>query len=94
MRKVNNAGLHKIREELDMEFLKEQILRCINYNSHIIRAPLSRILSLSNLCANLRGIPEEDQWIVNEINNSASELDMVIRNVGRLLADDYRGNDN
>lgn len=61
---------------------QNQKLREISWmQSHIIRAPLSRIMGLVNLLRETRPTPEEVTEIVDYIQISADELDQVIRNI-------------
>ncbi|WP_157638172.1 PAS domain-containing protein [Flexithrix dorotheae] len=67
-----------------LERIKEQnkILREIGWlQSHVIRAPLSRIMSLIFLANNLGGGGKSKDEIMQLITESANELDEVIRQI-------------
>lgn len=57
-------------------------LREIAYTqSHIVRAPLARILGLTNLIDELQASTSEGKELLNYINISANELDNVIKDI-------------
>jgi signal transduction histidine kinase len=53
-------------------------------NSHVLRAPVSRILGLVNLLVKSE-LPKADKEIVSHLGESAKELDTVIRNLSVTL---------
>ncbi|MFY0624713.1 MAG: GAF domain-containing protein [Reichenbachiella sp.] len=94
LNKVNNE-LSNINSNLDdtvkkrTEELELQNLQLTEYafiNSHLLRAPLSRILGLSKLMSAETATPENKELIV-ALNNSSSELDEIIRKINDILYD-------
>lgn len=53
-------------------------------NSHVLRAPVSRILGLVNLLIRAE-LPKTDKEVVYHLEESAKELDTVIRNLSVTL---------
>jgi signal transduction histidine kinase len=53
-------------------------------NSHVLRAPVSRILGLVNLLLRSE-LPQADKEIVSHLGESTNELDTVIRNLSVTL---------
>lgn len=49
--------------------------------SHIVRAPLARILGLINLLKELNTVPHKEEELLNYLFNSATELDDVIKSI-------------
>lgn len=60
--------------------------------SHLVRAPLSRILGLADMISNYSNDPAEKETFLNDIVDSANELDEVIRQIvtkaARVKAED------
>ena len=57
-------------------------------NSHIVRAPLARIMGLSQLLTENHELSNEKRRELQEnIKSSASELDGIIRSLGKILTD-------
>lgn len=54
--------------------------------SHVVRAPLARIMGLVDLIQNYPNIDEQSQ-LLEHINTSAKELDDIIRNITRKTED-------
>ena len=48
--------------------------------SHVVRAPLARIMGLVDLIQNYPNIDEQSE-LLEHINSSAKELDSIIRNI-------------
>lgn len=81
----------QLREKINTthEQLSEQSLRLNEYthfNSHILRAPVSRIRGLINLLA-LQLRPGEEAEVKAMLTKSMSELDEAIRTMGGKLTD-------
>lgn len=76
-----NAGLEaRVRQRTkQLEERNEQLKAYAYMNAHIIRAPLSRILGLVNLLKNTNHDPQEEPIIREYLNESARELDEIIR---------------
>ncbi|CAN5496383.1 hypothetical protein BH09BAC6_BH09BAC6_16180 [soil metagenome] len=51
--------------------------------SHVIRAPLARIMSLIPLINNTEGLPDATREMMTYLLQSAFELDEVIHNISR-----------
>lgn len=82
-----NADLEKRVDERTQQ-LKERNERLRAYafmNAHVVRAPLSRILGLVNLLNNPQHDPKEETRIKNYLDESARQLDEVIRGASSQL---------
>lgn len=64
----------------------EQLTEYAFVNSHLLRAPLSRILGLSNIMA--LNSSEKDKEMVVAMQKSAKELDAIVRRINQLLDSD------
>lgn len=51
--------------------------------SHIVRAPLARIMGLTLLMEDFESMDEEKKNVLSEILNSAKELDQIIHNISQ-----------
>lgn len=85
------ALTRQLRDKIDTthEQLSEQSLRLTEYshfNSHILRAPVSRIRGLINLLA-LQLRPGEEAEVKALLAKSMNELDEAIRTIGGKLTD-------
>ncbi len=78
--------------------IQEQNKKLLKYafsNSHEVRAPLAKILGLTELLdANADLSSDERAKLLTNIRTSALELDEVIRNVGEIIADDLPSDEN
>lgn len=71
--------------------LKKQNTQLTEYafiNSHLLRAPLARVLGLLQLIR-LEDLPVRDKQLVEALFTSANELDTLVRNISEML---YSGN--
>jgi signal transduction histidine kinase len=69
------------------KLLKEQNEKLREYafiNSHVLRAPVSRILGLVNLLIKA-DMPSTDKEIIYHLEESSKELDTIIRNLSVTL---------
>lgn len=92
---ATNEELTTMNESLELAVrertkeLEQQNLQLTEYafiNSHILRAPLSRILGLANLIAgNKEQAP--DPLLFQALNQSVNELDAITRKIAQLLYD-------
>lgn len=72
--------IHKIEEQIKL--FKEIAW----IQSHVVRAPLARILGLLNLLdVSEETLPEETQEYISLVNDSANELDGIIKDIGKKL---------
>jgi len=56
--------------------------------SHIVRAPLARLMGIVDLLSEEnKGLNEEQQFFLKEIINSANELDDIIRDISSRTAE-------
>lgn len=87
-----NEDLRRLNEMLEIKVaertkgLKEKNEQLTEYafvNSHLLRAPLSRILGISQLLQ--ANSSKEDLDLINAMKNSADELDAIIRRINVLL---------
>ncbi|MCX7637128.1 MAG: GAF domain-containing protein [Cyclobacteriaceae bacterium] len=85
-----NEHLEEAVRQRTME-LEKQNLQLTEYafiNSHLLRAPLARVLGLLQLIQ-LEALPLRDKQLVDALFTSAHELDTVVRNISEML---YSGN--
>ncbi|MEL7004984.1 MAG: tetratricopeptide repeat protein [Bacteroidota bacterium] len=81
-----NANLEKIVESRTLK-INQQNTALRNYefeNSHSIRGPLARILGLVSLF-NIDNLTDEQKVLIGSIDNSAKELDDIIKNMSKIL---------
>lgn len=72
--------IHKIEEQI--ELFKEIAW----IQSHVVRAPLARILGLLSLLeVSEEPLPEEIEEYITHINDSANELDGIVKDIGKKL---------
>lgn len=99
-----NEELHSLNEELvtlneslestvknrtsELENQNKQLTEYAFINSHLLRAPLSRVLGLSNLISREVETPK-DAELIKALTRSTEELDRVIRKISEML---YEGN--
>lgn len=90
-----NEELNTINEMLEekvserTQILEERNAQLTEYafiNSHLLRAPLSQILGLSNLLTH-ENLNVKHKEIVEALSKSTSELDKIIRKISDLLYD-------
>jgi PAS domain S-box-containing protein len=84
-KKATIVVAHDITESLNyIKAIEEQNrkLREISWmQSHVIRAPLARIMALAPMICNKEGTPEDKKLMIEYLQYSANELDEVIRNI-------------
>ena len=56
-------------------------------NSHLLRAPLSKILGLCYVLTNEQSFKIEDEQLLNALVESSQELDHIITTISNLLYD-------
>jgi hypothetical protein len=74
------------RRTLELETQNNQLTEYAFINSHVLRAPLARILGLAQLISR-ESISIEDLSLVNALIQSSNELDSIIRKISDLLYD-------
>jgi cell division protein FtsL len=74
---------HRTRE---LETQNIQLTEYAFINSHLLRAPLARILGLSNLLTK-EATSVKDAQLINALLNSTNELDQIIRKISDILYD-------
>lgn len=74
----------------ELESQNEQLTEYAFINSHLLRAPLSRVLGLSHLIAREVKTPN-DKELMESLIKSTNELDTVVRRISDIL---YEGNPN
>ncbi len=72
----------------ELEFQNQQLTEYAFINSHLLRAPLARILGLAQVITREVGTVREKELLV-ALEQSAHELDQIIRKISELL---YAGN--
>jgi len=70
----------------ELEMQNQQLTEYAFINSHLLRAPLSRILGLSNLISR-ETTSVQDTKLVTALLNSANELDTIVRKISDILYD-------
>ncbi len=85
-----NEGLEEAVRQRTAELEKQnrQLTEYAFINSHLLRAPLARVLGLLQLIQ-LEDLPVRDKQLVEALFTSANELDTLIRNISEML---YSGN--
>lgn len=81
-----NQNLEKMVEERTQELEKrnQRLKEYADYNAHILRAPLARILGLFEIYKEAKTIQEKEQ-ILAYLNETANELDVIVREMqGKL----------
>ena len=90
LNEVNEILEEKVKERTKvLEERNTQLTEYAFINSHLLRAPLSQILGLSNLLA-YEDLNVKDKTIVESLAKSSAELDKIIRKISDLL---YEGKD-
>lgn len=85
-----NEGLEEAVRQRTAELEKQnrQLTEYAFINSHLLRAPLARVLGLLQLIQ-LEDLPVRDKQLVEALFTSANELDTLVRNISEML---YSGN--
>jgi len=74
------------KRTFELETQNKQLTEYAFINSHVLRAPLARILGLAQLISR-ETISAQDQSLVNALIQSSNELDSIIRKISDLLYD-------
>lgn len=74
--------LEKYKKRVDK--LRDQLILCTHRNSHQLRAPLARILGLTNL-GKIDPCSRENSELFELLQTSARELDEALKDVNCLL---------
>jgi len=86
---LNRTLEDAVRERTnELEIQNRQLAEYAFVNSHLLRAPLARILGLAHLIAQ-EATSVRDRELLEALESSANELDQVIRKIAALL---YPGN--
>jgi signal transduction histidine kinase len=97
--KEQNASLFNSNETLEvavkkrtieLELQNEQLTEYAFINSHLLRAPLARILGIANLFIMESAGKMNDKLLVQGLIESTNELDAIIRKISDVL---YNGHD-
>ncbi len=84
--KTINTNLDELAR-IRFEKIQNQMQTLSDYaqvNSHEVRAPLARILSISEQLEDIKDSKQREE-LINNINDSAVELDRVIRKINKIL---------
>ena len=73
------------RRTLDLEERNKKLVEYGFINSHLVRAPLARIMGLSDLIS--RDMNSNDQTLVNLLTYSAQELDIILSRITNVLGE-------
>lgn len=79
--KLMNDVTEKQKHLKTIERQNEKLKKIAWNQSHVVRAPLSRILGIVNLLEIEKLDNEETIFFLNEIKNSANELDEIVRKI-------------
>jgi GAF domain len=83
---INETLEDMVRQRtLELEVQNKQLTEYAFINSHVLRAPLSRILGLSYLISD--EVSVKDKHLVNALISSSRELDAIINKIAELLYD-------
>jgi K+-sensing histidine kinase KdpD len=74
------------RRTSELETQNKQLTEYAFINSHILRAPLARVLGLAHLFSQ-EASPMHDQELIQALIHSSNELDSIIRKISDLLYD-------
>jgi len=94
-RQSHNAELQRVNDSLEetvskrtyeLEKQNKQLREYAFINSHLLRAPLARILGLSFLISK-EATSVKDRELITALSISAEELDEIVRKISRLLDD-------
>ena len=88
LKELNEMLEERVQERT--EVLEKKTLQLTEYafvNSHLLRAPLSRLLGLSNIMMD-DDESFKDKEIVLAVESSAKELDKIVRRINDLLKDE------
>lgn len=82
-----NSNLEMAVEERtrQLQLQSEKLKQYIHSNSHVVRAPVARILALIEMYKTDRGKKVDIQYVNDHIYHSAKELDGVLREINDLL---------
>jgi GAF domain-containing protein len=84
---INERLEEKVKERTSvLETQNHQLTEYAFINSHILRAPLARILGLSSLIAR-ESISIKDEQLIKALIYSSNELDVIIRKISDVLYD-------
>lgn len=87
----NNGSLEamvRLRTKV-LEQQNEQLMEYAFINSHLLRAPLARIMGLSNLIVKDLMYSVQDQQLIHALQQSSEELDAIIRRISEVLYDGH-----
>lgn len=70
----------------ELETQNEQLSEYAFINSHVLRAPLSRIMGLAYLINQEITLPK-DQKLLTDLINSSNELDSIVKKISEILYD-------
>jgi PAS domain S-box-containing protein len=79
--KLMNDVTEKQKHLKTIERQNDKLKKIAWNQSHVVRAPLSRILGIVNLLEIEKLNTEETNFFLNELKNSANELDEIVRKI-------------
>lgn len=79
---LNSSELKDTKESLTKT--QDNLAQIYYIQSHVVRKPLANIMGLSILLETMDNITPELKEVIMMINNSANELDEVIRNIAAM----------
>ncbi len=75
------------KRTLDLEERNKKLVEYGFINSHLVRAPLARILGLTDLIS--REINIKDHYLIDLLVNSSRELDIVLTRITNVLSENH-----
>lgn len=76
-----------VKRTYELETQNKQLTEYAFINSHILRAPLARILGLAQLISMSESTSVKDKQLLNALIHSSDELDAIIRKISDILYD-------
>jgi hypothetical protein len=82
-----NQGLEErvLERTKELELQNRQLAEYAYINSHLLRAPLSRLLGLINLFDYSRSVGDKEAELIEHLRKSGAELDEVVRKINEAI---------
>ena len=86
--KLNQSLEERVRVRTkELEQQNQQLAEYAYINSHLLRAPLSRLLGLINLFDYSRSTSDKEAELIDHLRKSGAELDEVVRKINEAIVD-------
>jgi signal transduction histidine kinase len=73
------------RKTKEVVLFNQQLEQFAFASAHKLRAPVARILGLSNVFKHVKGNRQEEEYVIDQITHATSELDCVIHDLTTIL---------